>query len=240
MTDKQKYFATHFQSDFQAIFTMPENYDPKDKDTIRVFGERLKYLYQTAKERNQENEAFYYFDEKHRSFRQLPIGKVKQCQVFTAKELAEALGVTSAAVSQYVNGRISSVPDQYFFDLYVIFGATPHFLTGYVEGICERLVLDKDRKPVYENGKLCIKDDSFTHGMFLEKYAFYLFEPLLYSSFEIFSIFSDFLSADKPIQDGGFAILRAYLDSHKAVTQIEKEKGKVNIQNKDDSQLPNV
>lgn len=219
MTSRQKYFADHFPSDFNALFTMPNNYDPKNKKTIQVFGERLKYLLQTAEERNKENEAIYTYDEAHATFRQLPIGKIKQCQVFTAKELAKKLDVSGAAISQYMNGSIARVPDQHFFALYEIFGATPHYLTGYVDGICERLVLDDDKNPVYENGHLCVAEDPFTHGMHLETYAYCLFESLLYSSYEQFSIFSDFLSADKQIQNGGFAILRAYMDSHKAVSE---------------------
>lgn len=229
MTSRQEYFATQFQSDFKALFTMPENYDPKDKKTIKVFGERLRYLLQTAEERNKENEAFYTLDEARATFTQLPIGKLKQCQVFTAKELAQKLGVSGAAISQYMKGSIVTVPEQHFFALYDIFGATPHYLTGYVDGICERLVLDDNRKPVYENEQLCIVEDPFTHGMYLEKYAFYLFESLLYSSYEEFTIFSDFLSADKQIQNGGFAILRAYLDSHKAVVESKAKDKTQNI-----------
>lgn len=232
MTPRQEYFATQFQSDFKALFTMPEDYDPKDKKTIKVFGERLRYLLQTAEERNKENEAFYTLDEARASFLQLPIGKLKQCQVFTAKELAKKLGVTGAAISQYMNGNIVSVPEQHFFTLYDIFGATPHYLTGYVNGICERLVLNDDRKPVFENGQPRVVEDNFTHGMFLERYAFYLFDTLLYSSFERFSIFSDFLNADRTIQDGGFAILKAYLDSHKTVTE-QKAKNTPRVTKKD-------
>ena len=223
MTEKQEYFIENFPSDFKAIFTMPENYDPRDRETVLIFGKRLKYLLETAEKRNKENEAFYSYDEEHASWNQLPIGKIKQCLVFTEKDLATALGVTKPAISQYINGRNGSVPDQYFFRLYEIFGVTPHFLTGYVDDVCERLVLDDERRPVYENGQLCTKVDSFTHGMFLERYAYYQFETLLYSSFERFSIFSDFLSADRIIQDGGFAILKAYLDSHKAVARKSKE-----------------
>lgn len=219
MTSTQEYFATQFQSDFKAMFTMPTDFDPKDKKTIQVFGERLKYLLQTAKKRNEENRAFYTYDEEHASFRQLPIGKIKQCQVFTAKELAKKLNVSGAAISQYMNGNIASVPEQHFFALYEIFGATPHYLTGYVDGICERLVLDEARRPVFENGHFRVVEDPFMHGMYLEKYAYYLFGSILYSSYEQFSIFSDFLSADKQIQNGGFAILRAYLDSHKTVSE---------------------
>jgi len=235
MITKQEYFATYFQDDFRAMFTMPEDYDPKNKKTIQVFGERLRFLLNTAEDRNKENRAYYSWDETHRSFLQRPIGKIKQCNVFTAKELAKRLGVSGAAISQYMKGDIATIPDQYFFALYDIFGATPHYLTGYVDGICERLVLDDDRKPVFENGQPRVVEDNFTHGMFLERYAFYLFDTLLYSSFERFSIFSDFLNADRTIQDGGFAILKAYLDSHKTVTE-QKAKNTPRVTKKDKMQ----
>ena len=205
-----------FQDYYYRTFTMPNNFDAKSKETIRIFGERLQNVLEAAKSRSKEI-ATKKHDTTGNGEYDLMAGGPLYCDVTTAKKLAERLNVTEANISRYIHGKNQSVPTHFFIHLHDIFGVTPHYLTGYTNDMYASLRLDDNREIVRKDGLPVEIKDPMTPIFSMQEYVRSQFTNLLFESPEHFSILTDLLCADENVRSGGFAILRTYLDVHRRI-----------------------
>lgn len=212
-----------FKQYFEKLFVMPRDFDPKDKKRIKIFGERLQTLLDTANENNKKIQAVVGTNPQGETVR-IAIEGPKHCDVTTAKELAKRLNVTAAAISQYIHGSNLSVPCHFFIYLYDIFGATPHYLTGYAQEVTGTLRLDENREPVLKDGNPIELIEPMSYIFSAQQYVNTQFTRLLFESPEHFSTVTDLLYADENVRNGGFAILRTYLDVQKNNSASSKKK----------------
>lgn len=209
---------------FDRIFTMPKDFDAKDKEKIAVFGERLSAVLEAAKNRNKEITTRKHVTKDGREC-DLVIDGPNYCDVTNAKKLAERLNVTESNISRYIHGKNLSVPEHFFIHLYDIFGVTPHYLTGYTTDMYASLRLDDNREIVRKDGLPVEIKDPMTPIFSMQEYVRSQFTNLLFESPEHFSILTDLLCADENVRSGGFAILRTYLDVHRRI-EIDQENTK--------------
>lgn len=214
---------TQFHEYFKKLFVMPKDFDPKDKQRITIFGERLKTLLETADKNNRDIKTVEKIGPQGETVR-IAVEGPKHCDVTTAKQLANRLNVTASAVSQYIHGANPSVPCHFFIHLYDIFGATPHYLTGYAKEVTGTLQLDENREPLLKDGKPIELIEPMTYIFSSQRYAYEQFTRLLFESPEHFSTVTDLLYADENVRNGGFAILRTYLDVQENNNVIGKKK----------------
>lgn len=203
-----------FRQEFEMIFKMPKDFNPKDEYRIKVFGERLKAVIKSVEQRNSEIEEVEHRDKKGK-LRTIAISGPKYCDINTARKLAEKLGITEANISRYIHGENRSVPMHFFFQLYDIYGATPHYLTGYTDEIGATLRLDIDGEIVYKDGEPVKLVSPMVPIFSLQQYVQKQFSELLFSSPKQFSTITDLLYSSKDVREEAFRLLRQYLDSQK-------------------------
>ena len=203
-----------FKKQFDRTFTMPKDFDPKDKDKIKVFGERLRMVLSTVEDRNSQIITKKHVTKDGRKC-DIVLEGPKHCDVTSAKKLAARLNVTEANISRYINGKNLSVPMHFFIHLYDIFGVTPHYLTGYTENMYATLQLDNNREPVKKDGVNVEILDPMTPLFSAQQYVQAQFTNLLFESPDHFTTLTDLMYADEIVRNGAFAILRVYLDAQK-------------------------
>lgn len=200
---------------FDRMFRMPKGFNAKDEQRIKIFGDRLRTVLKTVEQRNNLIETVEYVNRDGKKY-DLPLKGPKRCDVNNAKKLAERLNVTEANISRYINGKNRSVPVHFFFALYDIFGVSPHYFAGYTENMDAILQLDDDGEIVCKDGVPVELIDPMTDVFSAQQYVHSQFTSLLYESPEHFTTITDLLYADEHVRDGGFAILRTYLDVQKS------------------------
>lgn len=214
VTIDREVFSKSFKQEFEMIFKMPKSFDPKDEYRIKIFGERLKAVIKSVKQRNSEIEEIEHLDSKG-NLRTITIRGPKYCDITTARKLAERLDITEANISRYIHGENKSVPMHFFFQLYDFFGATPHYLTGYTDEIDSTLRLDADGEIVYKDGTpvklICPMVPIFSTQQYVQEQ----FSELLFSSPEQFSTITDLLYAKKDVRTEAISMLRNFLESQK-------------------------
>ena len=207
-----------FRKEFELIFRMPKGFDPKDQYRVKVFGERLNEVIESVEQRNSMIKEIEHWDRKGK-LRTISLSGPKYCDVTTARKLAERLHISEANISRYIHGVNKSIPMHFFFDLYDIFGATPHYMAGYTDEIDTILRLDSDGEIVYKDGLpvklVCPMVPIFSSQQYVHEH----FSELLFSSPQHFSTITDLLYADKSLQEEAFSVLRQYLDLRKKDSQ---------------------
>lgn len=211
MSAKRTADSRMFQDYYYRTFTMPNNFDAKSKETIKIFGERLQNVLEAAKSRSKEI-ATKKHDTTGNGEYDLMAGGPLYCDVTTAKKLAERLNVTEANISRYIHGKNQSVPTHFFIHLHDIFGVTPHYLTGYTNDMYATLQLDDNLEIVRKDGIPVELHDPMAPIFSVQEYVRSQFANLLYESPEHFSTFTELMFADENVKNGGFEVLRTYLN----------------------------
>ena len=195
-----------FLENYLFLSRLPNDYDPKGHEEIRIFGERLQTVLDTVEERNGKPQL----DEVgHR------LSGDNDCSVRNAAQLAEALNLSPARISQFVNGNVKSVPMGHLFKLYDIFGVTPHYFLGLVSRMDGVLALDDQGNVIYKDGKPLetvfpmsspSEKERKVHDQFLSK--------LYWETPKQYKILLDLLNADEKTRTIGFQMISLYLASH--------------------------
>lgn len=202
-----------FEQLYSWLTTMPADFDPRDKDRIKIFAERLTAARLAVTERLKKDGG--YLDP-------LMCGP-RYCFVQTQKEAAEWIGVTSQRISQYEKGNITTIPVQYLIAFYDMYNVTPHYLLGYTSEP------DKFLRFTEDGSILCNKDGKpiesyypMEHPVLSQKTAINILSRLAGQDTKQFLTLCKFLNSSEQTLKTGFEILDVLIQNRSEKTESSK------------------
>lgn len=192
------------ESNFLDYFKVPDDFDPKDEERIKIFSRRMCEI---RNKRNKESTApktslQHYISE-------TVVGDRK---LWTQEELAKVLGKNKQMVYKYEKGIIEKIPLKDLRKICYFYDVTPHYLLGYTQK--EHTVICFD-----EYGNLIV-DESGNPKEFTEPIWFApinvidatkRYEKLSLDNGRLFELIDILITSSKEIQDICSLILEALL-----------------------------
>lgn len=214
---------TEFEQMYKWLTAMPADFDPRDKERIKIFSERLTAARLAVTERL-KTEGHYQDP--------LMCGP-RYCFVQTQKEAADWIGVTPQRISQYEKGNISAIPVQHLLAFYDMYNVTPHYLLGYTSKP------DRFLRFAEDGSVMCNKDgkpiESFyplEHPVLSQKNSIHILSMLASQDTKRFLTLCKFLNSSDQTLKTGFDILDVLIQNEQLEQEKQKKKQKEQVPSK--------